>query len=42
MPRSDPGAAIHDKRPHGTSDRGPTLVLHLMRDEKRSLDSGSI
>ena len=27
------------KRPHFTGDRGPTLALHLMREEKRSLDS---
>jgi hypothetical protein len=27
------------KRPHNTSDRGPGLALHLMREEKWSLDS---
>jgi hypothetical protein len=34
-------SAIHDKHPHCTGDRGLALALHLMRDEKRSLDSGS-
>ena len=40
MPRSDPGAAIHDKHPHFTDDNGPTFALHLMRQDMRSLDSG--
>ena len=33
-------SAIHDKRPHSTGDRGPTRAMHLMREEKSSLDSG--